>query len=89
MHRTRTIFKQLELKDYTQTNVQILGSEQSYGPHARDVNPREAVIWIAAQHSQKKAMEIFAREVAPAGTGMGMLPSCLSCSLCAVSIHDI
>ncbi|XP_033632246.1 uncharacterized protein LOC117293880 [Asterias rubens] len=70
LKRTRTIFKQLELKDYTQTNVQILGSEQSYGPHARDVNPREAVIWIAAQHSQKKAMEIFAREVAPAGTGM-------------------
>ena len=32
---------------------------------------REAVIWMAVHHKQKKALELFAREVAPAGTGMG------------------
>ncbi|MEQ2248784.1 hypothetical protein ILYODFUR_022586, partial [Ilyodon furcidens] len=31
---------------------------------------REAVIWMAVHHKQKKALEIFSREVAPAGTGM-------------------
>ncbi|KAJ4944435.1 hypothetical protein JOQ06_012979, partial [Pogonophryne albipinna] len=30
----------------------------------------EAVIWMAVHHTQKKALEVFAREVAPAGTGM-------------------
>lgn len=32
---------------------------------------REAVIWLAVHHKQKKALELFSREVAPAGTGMG------------------
>ncbi|XP_038063100.1 uncharacterized protein LOC119733802 [Patiria miniata] len=70
LKRTRTMFKHLKLKDYTQTNIQILGSEQTYGPHARDVNPREVVLWMALEHSQRNALEIFAREIAPAGTGM-------------------
>lgn len=33
---------------------------------------REAVLWLAVQHRQKKALEFFSREVSPAGTGMGM-----------------
>ncbi|XP_061850012.1 uncharacterized protein LOC133625223 isoform X3 [Colius striatus] len=32
--------------------------------------PREAVIWLAVHHKQKEAVEIFSREIAPAGTGM-------------------
>ena len=32
---------------------------------------REVVLWLAATHNQKKALEFFAREIAPAGTGMG------------------
>lgn len=36
-------------------------------------NTREAVIWIAVEHGDKKALEIFGREIAPAGTGMGLL----------------
>lgn len=32
---------------------------------------REAVLWMAVHHKQKKALELFAREIAPAGTGMG------------------
>lgn len=33
--------------------------------------PREAVIWLAVHHKQKEAVEIFSREIASAGTGMG------------------
>ena len=65
------MFKHLGLKDYTQTNIQILGSEQTYGPHARDVSSREVVLWMAVEHSQRNALEVFSREIAPAGTGMG------------------
>ncbi|MGH0161643.1 UNVERIFIED_CONTAM: hypothetical protein FKN15_041774 [Acipenser sinensis] len=74
--KTRRIFKQLGLDDFTAVNVQILGSEDTYGPHAKnkDGGPREAVVWLAVRHSQKRALELFAREIAPAGTGMD-LPS--------------
>ncbi|KAI3376591.1 hypothetical protein L3Q82_016473 [Scortum barcoo] len=49
-----------------------LGAEDTYmAPNARNKGSREAVIWMAVHHKQKKALELFSREVAPAGTGMG------------------
>lgn len=70
--RTRGIFKQLNLPDYTDTNVKVIGTESIYGPHARPsaVESREVTLWFAVSHSNKKALEIFSREIAPAGTGM-------------------
>nr|XP_055061919.1 uncharacterized protein LOC129444920 [Misgurnus anguillicaudatus] len=68
--RTRRIFKQLGLEDYTDVNIQVLGAEDTYGPHAVNTGTREAVIWMAVHHKQKKALEFFSREIAPAGTGM-------------------
>ncbi|XP_066516905.1 uncharacterized protein [Hoplias malabaricus] len=68
--RTRRIFRQLGLEDYTAINIQVLGAEDTYGPLACKNDLREAVIWMAVHHRQKKALEIFSREVAPAGTGM-------------------
>nr|XP_023647384.1 uncharacterized protein LOC111833385 isoform X2 [Paramormyrops kingsleyae] len=69
--RTRTMFRQLGFADYTSVNMQVLGTEDTYGPHATNwKGPREVVLWMAVQHQQKKALELFSREVAPAGTGM-------------------
>ncbi|XP_065110388.1 uncharacterized protein lratb.1 [Paramisgurnus dabryanus] len=68
--RTQRIFKQLGLEDYTDVNIQVLGAEDTYGPHAVNTGTREAVIWMAVHHKQKKALEFFSREIAPAGTGM-------------------
>ncbi|XP_047442372.1 uncharacterized protein lratb.1 isoform X1 [Mugil cephalus] len=68
--RTRRMFKQLGLDDFNSVNVQVLGAEDTYGANARSKGSREAVIWMAVHHKQKKALELFAREVAPAGTGM-------------------
>ncbi|XP_048366008.1 uncharacterized protein LOC125440300 isoform X2 [Sphaerodactylus townsendi] len=73
LERTRMMFSQLGYEDYSAVNIQILGSEETYGPHAKrtlDGGPREAVIWLAVLHKQKQAVEIFSREIAPAGTGM-------------------
>ncbi|XP_062991657.1 uncharacterized protein LOC134404725 isoform X1 [Elgaria multicarinata webbii] len=73
LERTRNMFDQLGYEDYSAINLQILGSEETYGPHAKlnvDGGPREVVIWLAVLHKQKKAVEIFSREIAPAGTGM-------------------
>ncbi|XP_051982615.1 uncharacterized protein LOC127643778 [Xyrauchen texanus] len=68
--RTQRIFRQLGLENYTEVNIQVLGAEDTYGPHAVNTGSREVVIWMAVHHKQKKALEFFSREVAPAGTGM-------------------
>ncbi|KAK6322990.1 hypothetical protein J4Q44_G00053290 [Coregonus suidteri] len=68
--RTRRMFKQLGLEDFSSVNIQVLGAEDTYGPHSNNTTPREVVVWMAVRHGQKKALEVFAREIAPAGTGM-------------------
>ncbi|XP_056299331.1 uncharacterized protein lratb.1 isoform X2 [Pseudoliparis swirei] len=70
LKRTRRMLQQVGLGDFSAVNIQVLGAEDTYGPNARHTGSREAVIWMAVHHKQKKAVEIFSREVAPAGTGM-------------------
>ncbi|XP_057710330.1 uncharacterized protein lratb.1 [Corythoichthys intestinalis] len=68
--RTRRIFKHLHLEDFTDINIQVLGAEDTYGAHGANKDAREAVLWLAVCHKDKKALEVFSREIAPAGTGM-------------------
>ncbi|KAG7173948.1 putative Acyclic terpene utilization family protein AtuA-containing protein [Homarus americanus] len=71
LKRCQNIFKLLKIKDFTRTHIQVLGGEDTYGPHASlDDGPREGVIWMSVHHSDKKALELFSREIAAAGTGM-------------------
>jgi hypothetical protein len=67
--RTRELFAQRRWLPYTRTHIEVLGSEQAnYGPRARTQGVREAVLQVAVMHPQKEALELFAREIAPAGT---------------------
>ncbi|MBC7603251.1 MAG: DUF1446 domain-containing protein [Ramlibacter sp.] len=69
LERTRELFHQAGLADYSRTKIEVLGSEMgNFGPHADGFNVREAVLRVSAMHSQKAALDIFAREIAPAGT---------------------
>ncbi|XP_028407686.1 uncharacterized protein LOC114530279 [Dendronephthya gigantea] len=71
--RTRKIFKLRGFDDYTRTHIQVLGSEETYGDHARRnfvEDTREGVLWLAVHHQDQKALGIFSMEVASAGTGM-------------------
>jgi hypothetical protein len=69
LERTRELFAQQGLADYSRTHIEVLGSEQgNFGPHARTADVREAVLRVAVMHPQKAALELFAREIAPAGT---------------------
>ncbi|KAM6909409.1 uncharacterized protein FYW49_013240 [Xenentodon cancila] len=70
IRRTKRMFKQLGLNDFSSVNIQVLGAEDTYGANARHKDSREVVIWMAVHHQQKKALEFFSREIAPAGTGM-------------------
>jgi len=69
LERTRELFAQNGWPDYTRTRIEVLGSEEgNFGPHARTSTSREVVLQVAVMHRDKAALELFAREIAPAGT---------------------
>ena len=66
--RTRRLLADAGLPDYTAAKVELFGAETLYGPHARTAASREVMVRVVVDHPMKAALEIFAREVAPAGT---------------------
>jgi hypothetical protein len=69
LERTSELLAQQGLGHYSRTHIEVLGSEAgNFGPHARTADVREAVLRVAVTHPQKAALELFAREIAPAGT---------------------
>ena len=69
LQRTRELIAERRWLPFTRTRIEVLGSElANYGPHAQTQHVREAVLQVAVMHPQKEALELFAREIAPAGT---------------------
>lgn len=69
LERTGELLARQGLGGYSRTHIEVLGSEAgNFGPHARTADVREAVLRVAVTHTQKAALELFAREIAPAGT---------------------
>ena len=66
--RVRGLLQERALGDFTASNIELLGAESSYGPQAQDFAAREAVLRVCVTHRNKAALDLFAREVAPAGT---------------------
>ncbi|SCX70625.1 acyclic terpene utilization AtuA family protein [Variovorax sp. EL159] len=66
--RTGELFAQYGFGPYSGTQLEVLGAESCYGPHAQATQTREAILRLAVTHPRKEALELFAREVAPAGT---------------------
>jgi len=56
--------------DFTETSVEVIGAEDTYGANARVVEAREVVLKVGLRHPKKEALEVFAREFAPSGTAM-------------------
>ncbi len=70
LSRSSRLMREAGLADFTATSVEILGSESIYGPNGRAGATREAIIKIAAAHRDRNALELFSREIFPAGTAM-------------------
>jgi Acyclic terpene utilisation family protein AtuA len=68
--RCSRMFKEKGWSDFTQTSLECLGAEATYGPHARTAHSREVILKVAAKHPQKDALEWMAREIAPSATSM-------------------
>src|SRR5690606_37030501 len=68
LRRTRALIHAQGGKDFTATHIDVIGAEGSYGPHATAPPPRQAVLRVAVTHEDKAALQLFAREIAAAGT---------------------
>ncbi|MGE8369412.1 MULTISPECIES: acyclic terpene utilization AtuA family protein [Cupriavidus] len=82
LERSRALLARAGLPDFTETRLDVLGTAASFGPHVPQPPLFEAVMWLAVAHPDKRALELFAREIAPAGTswspgttGVGGRPS--------------
>jgi hypothetical protein len=66
--RVRRMLRERNLGDFTETWLDVLGAESSYGPHSRATGAREVVMRLSARHPDRAALSLLAREVAQAGT---------------------
>lgn len=55
---------------FSETSIEIIGAESSYGANSRARGAREVVLKIAAKHADPKALELLVREFTSAGTSM-------------------
>ncbi|WP_203141665.1 acyclic terpene utilization AtuA family protein [Marinobacter mangrovi] len=70
LEKTGRLFEDRGLPPYSETSVELLGTEATYGPHSRAGQSREVVVKISAAHPKKEALVLFSREIAQAATGM-------------------
>ena len=49
--------------DFETVDVEVLGAEDTYGPHARTSDSREVILKIGVHHSKREAVTAFAREI--------------------------
>lgn len=70
LERTSKLLAENGWGPYSDTRIECLGTETSYGSHSRQGATREVVVRISVAHPNKKALVLFSREIAQAATGM-------------------
>ncbi|TNC83187.1 MAG: terpene utilization protein AtuA [Oleiphilus sp.] len=68
--KTSRMFEAKGLKGYSEVNIELLGTETTYGEQARRNDCREIVVKISVASPDKKSLVLFSREIAQAATGM-------------------
>ena len=66
--RTRSLFRDRNWEDFSDSLIEVIGSEGVYGPHAKTASAREVVMRIAVRHPRKEALELFRNELSAPGT---------------------
>lgn len=68
--KTSALFQARDLPPYSETSVELLGTEATYGDQGQAGGCREVVVKISTAHPKKEALVLFSREIAQAATGM-------------------
>jgi hypothetical protein len=70
LKKTSRMLEEKGLKPFSQTSIELLGSEATYGAQAKRSDTREVVVKIAVASADKKSLVLFSREIAQAATAM-------------------
>lgn len=70
INKSARMLKEKGLAPYSQVDIELLGTEATYGEHAQRSDTREVVVKIAVASADKKSLVLFSREIAQAATGM-------------------
>lgn len=68
IERTRHLLRERGLADWRAAKIELFGAETLYGAHARTGGSREVMFRVVVDHDDRRALDLFAREIAPAGT---------------------
>jgi len=68
--RARGMLRARNAPDFTETSVEVIGAEDSYGPNAAGINPRTVILKLAAKHEDPLALSMLLRELVSSGTSM-------------------
>ncbi|MCL1125714.1 acyclic terpene utilization AtuA family protein [Shewanella surugensis] len=68
--RVNTLYQARGLAHFTDVNIEILGSESTYGDNSRGLNSREVIVKISVSHDDRRALTLFGLEIAQAATAM-------------------
>jgi hypothetical protein len=65
--RARTAFEENGLADFTETHIEELGADASYGMSTAKSLSREVLMRLVVVHHDRRALELFARELGSVG----------------------
>jgi hypothetical protein len=65
--RARMRFATRGFADFTATHIEVLGAESAYGAQSRAMASREVVLRLVVDHPDRKALDLFARELGSVG----------------------
>ena len=68
LERGQRLLREHGFAQFLATNVELLGTESAYGPHAQLLPTREVVLRLTVTHADRRALEMFSREFASPGT---------------------
>jgi len=68
--KTKRMIDAKGFKPYTEVNIELLGSESTYGKQSNIEDCREIVVKISVTSLDKKSLVLFSKEIAQAATAM-------------------
>jgi len=69
IRRCERILRDQKMPGFDEVSIEVLGAETNYGARATTAATREVVLKIGVRHAQRAAVNVFASEIAPMGTG--------------------